>query len=179
MPLTEYCPISSVPVTMSDRASTEKSFNDLQTAYRSELLPTVVDNWGELLRTGRRYVLHVQLLLWNAVHCGHGRPIQRLFDSIFETTHQVSGTTTVNTFTEPTEVGCIRFIRTHRNTFEKTRESKFRHSLQFSLFPRQKGIQRVLLLQFKDNKFFIDGGRVFFIIPYIIELVTNRLGVAT
>ena len=44
MPLTEYCPISSAPVTMSDRASTEKSFNDLQTAYRSELLPTVVDN---------------------------------------------------------------------------------------------------------------------------------------
>ena len=44
MPLTEYCPISSAPVTMSDRASTEKSFNDLQTAYHSELLPTVVDN---------------------------------------------------------------------------------------------------------------------------------------
>ena len=44
MLLTECCPISSAPVTMSDRASTEKSFNDLQTAYRSELLPTVVDN---------------------------------------------------------------------------------------------------------------------------------------
>ena len=44
MPLTEYWPISSAPVTMSDRASTEKSFNDLQTAYHAELLPTVVDN---------------------------------------------------------------------------------------------------------------------------------------
>ena len=73
----------------------------------------------------------------------------------------------------------VRFIRTHRNTFEKTRESKFRHSLQFSLFPRQKGIQRVLLLHFKDNKFFIGGGCVFFMIPYIIELVTKQLGVAT
>ena len=91
----------------------------------------------------------------------------------------MSGTTTVNTFTEPTEVGCIRFIRTHRNTFEKTRESKFRHSFQFSLFLRQKVYKRALLLYFKDNKFFIDGGPVFFIIPYIIELVTKQLGVAT
>ena len=45
-----------------------------------------------------------------------------------------------------------------------------------SIFLRQKGIQRVLLLHYKDNKFFIDGGRVFFIIPDIIELVTKQLG---
>ena len=33
---------------MSDRASTEKAFNDLLTAYRKECLPGITDNFNEL-----------------------------------------------------------------------------------------------------------------------------------
>ena len=36
--------LANIKCTMSDRASTEKSFDDLLTAYHSEL-----DNWSELL----------------------------------------------------------------------------------------------------------------------------------
>ena len=36
--------LANIKCTMSDKASTEKSFNDLLIAYCSEMLPTVVDN---------------------------------------------------------------------------------------------------------------------------------------
>ena len=51
--------LANIKCTMSDRASTEKSFNDLLTAYRSEILPTVVDNWGELLLEQREAMAHM------------------------------------------------------------------------------------------------------------------------
>ena len=34
---------------MSDRASVERSFNELLTEYRATILPTVVDGWSDLL----------------------------------------------------------------------------------------------------------------------------------
>ena len=33
---------------MSDRAATEKAFNDLLSQYRSEILPTVIQEWEQL-----------------------------------------------------------------------------------------------------------------------------------
>ena len=33
---------------MSDRAATEKAFNDLLSHYRSEILPTVIQEWEQL-----------------------------------------------------------------------------------------------------------------------------------
>lgn len=33
---------------MSDRASTEKTFNNLLEEFRSTILPEVVDNWNDL-----------------------------------------------------------------------------------------------------------------------------------
>ena len=41
--------LASIKSTMSDRASVEKSFNELLASYRSEILPLVVHNWSELL----------------------------------------------------------------------------------------------------------------------------------
>ena len=40
--------VTRIKSTMSDRASTEMSFNELLTNYRAEILPLVVKNWEEL-----------------------------------------------------------------------------------------------------------------------------------
>ena len=171
--------LANIKCTMSDRASTEKSFNDLLTAYRSEILPTVVDNWGELLLEQREamarmynFFCGMHFIVGMADHTAEAL-------RLFEIAHQESETTTVSTSTEPTEAGCIRFIRTACKAFEKRGDQKSGHPLQFSSFLKQKGIQRVPLVHFKGNRFniiFIDGGRVFFLRPYIIEFLTKQLG---
>ena len=171
--------LANIKCTMSDRASTEKSFNDLLTAYRSEILPTVVDNWGELLLEQREamarmynFFCGMHFIVGMADHTAEAL-------RLFEITHQESETTTVSASTEPTEAGCIRFIRTACKAFEKRGDQKSGHPLQFSSFLKQKGIQRVPLVHFKGNRFniiFIDGGRVFFLRPYIIEFLTKQIG---
>ena len=40
--------VAQIKSTMSDQASTEKSFNELLADYRVEVLPLVVENWKEL-----------------------------------------------------------------------------------------------------------------------------------
>ena len=75
--------LANIKCTMSDRASTEKSFNDLLTAYRPEILPTVVDKWGELLLEQREamscmynfFVECTSLWAWQTT-------LQRLFGSL-------------------------------------------------------------------------------------------------
>ena len=93
--------LANIKCTMSDRASTEKSFNDLLTAYRSEILPTVVDNWGELLLEQREamarmynFFCGMHFIVGMADHTAEAL-------RLFEIAHQESETTTVSTSTEP------------------------------------------------------------------------------
>ena len=158
MLLTEYWPISSAPCLIEPA---QKSLSDLLTAYRSEILPTVVDNWGELLLEQREamarmynFFCGMHFIVGMADHTAEAL-------RLFEIAHQESETTTVSTSTEPTEAGCIRFIRTACKAFEKRGDQKSGHPLQSSSFLKQNGIQRVLLVHFKGNRFniiFIDGG---------------------
>ena len=51
---------------MSDRANTEKSFNELLANYQAEILPLVVKNWEELSQKEKEsmsemYHLNVQM----------------------------------------------------------------------------------------------------------------------
>ena len=93
----------------------QKSFNDLLTAYRSELLPTVVDNWGELIIEQKEAMYRMHNFF-----CGMDF-IVGVADqfSTFWNSPEVK-TTTAST-AEPTEVGCIGslVIRTVCNLFEK------------------------------------------------------------
>lgn len=43
-----YSILANIRDTMSDRASTEKTFNKLLEEFRSTILPEVVDNWNDL-----------------------------------------------------------------------------------------------------------------------------------
>ena len=46
--------LSKIKNTMSDRAATEKAFNDLLSHYRSEILPTVIEEWEQLSNEERQ-----------------------------------------------------------------------------------------------------------------------------
>ena len=46
--------LSKIKNTMSDRAATEKAFNDLLSCYRSEILPTVIQEWEQLSNEERQ-----------------------------------------------------------------------------------------------------------------------------
>ena len=168
--------LANIKCTMSDRACTEKSFNDLLTAYHYEILPTVVDNWGELLLEQREamarmynFFCGMHFIVGMAEHTAEAV-------RLFEIAHRESETTTVSTITEPTEAGCIRFIVTACKAFEKQGDQKSGRPLQFLSFLKQKGIQTVPLVHFRFNIIFIDGGRVFFLHPYIIEFLMKQLG---
>lgn len=64
-----YSILANIRDTMSDRASTEKTFNKLLEEFRSTILPEVVDNWN-----GKKVVLQTkQLLLWFAFTGRNGR----------------------------------------------------------------------------------------------------------
>jgi hypothetical protein len=43
-----YQILANIRDTMSDRASTEKTFNSLLEQFRNDILPDVIDNWNEL-----------------------------------------------------------------------------------------------------------------------------------
>lgn len=43
-----YSILANICDTVSDRASTEKTFNNLLEEFRSTILPEVVDNWNDL-----------------------------------------------------------------------------------------------------------------------------------
>lgn len=43
-----YSILANIRDTMSDRASTEKTFNNLLEEFRSTILPEIVDNWNDL-----------------------------------------------------------------------------------------------------------------------------------
>ena len=65
--------VTRIKSTMSDRASTEKSFSELLANYQAEILPLVVKKLGRAVTKGKRiYVRDVQLLLQHSFHCFYG-----------------------------------------------------------------------------------------------------------
>ena len=115
----------------------------------------------------------MQLLLWDALHCGYGTPIQRLFDFLRSLTRSQKLPLSVHlqNLLKQAALGLLELPANHLKTI------KIQTPLTIFIIPKTKGIQRVLLVHFKDNIIFIDGGHVFFLCPYIIELVTKQLGV--
>lgn len=49
-----YSILANIRDTISDRASTEKTFNKLLEEFRSTILPEVVDNWNDLDDMGKK-----------------------------------------------------------------------------------------------------------------------------
>ena len=60
--------VSKLKNTMSDRHSAEKLFNEMLQDYRSEILPTIAENWNEMTE-----IKNEQFFLWPPLYCWTSR----------------------------------------------------------------------------------------------------------
>ena len=164
--------VARIKSTMSDRASTEKSFNALLADYRAEVLPLVVKNWEELSQKeketmsemynffgGIHFVVSMAETTSEAIH-------------LFEKAHHED-------VSENTEAGTIRLIRTACKAFERRGDEKSGCAVQFHTYLRRLGITNVHLAHFRGNRFnivFLNGARVFYLHRHMIEFLTKVWG---
>ena len=162
--------LSKIKNTMSDRAATEKAFNDLLSHYRSEILPTVIEEWEQLSNEERQSMSR----MYN-FYCGmhfvtnmaeHASEAMRLFE---------------NAYSDNTNTECraVRLIRLVCKAFQKRADEKSGYPIQFGTYLRRHGIENVPLAQFRGNRFniiFLDGARVYYLHKQIIDFLKNCLG---
>lgn len=168
--------ISNIKCTMSDRASTQKSFNSLLAKYRAEILPSVITNWDNLTTDEMLSMSHMHnfycgmhLVVNMAEHASESlRLIERDHNSKY-------------TFNNGSESGALRLIRTVCKAFEKRGCGKSGYPLQFKSFLKRKGMAKNPLIHFRGNRFnviFANGARVYTLRNnyYIIDFLKTVWG---
>ena len=173
--------LASIKSTMSDRASVEKSFNELLASYRSEILPLVVHNWSELLEDeqlsmARMYNFFCGMHLVVSI----AEYTSEAF-KLFETAH-FAGEPAGSAHAGPiitSEPGTLRLIRTACKAFQRRGDEKSGCPLQFSSFLKSKGINHVPLKHFKGNRYniiFYNGRGVYYLRNHIVEFLESVWG---
>jgi len=162
--------LSRIKSTMTDRAATEKAFNDLLSQYRSEILPTVLQEWEKLSDEERQSMSR----MYN-FYCGmhfvtnmaeHTSEAMRLFENAYSDDNN-------------NECRTVRLIRLVCKAFQRRADEKSGYPIQFGTYLRRHGIESVPLAQFRGNRFniiFLDGARVYYLHKHIIDFLTNCLG---
>ena len=164
-----YKILSNIKNTMSDRASTEKAFNNLLEKYRSNLLPDIMDGWNEMTEEEKGLCSHVNnffcglhLLVGMADTC---EAALKKFEGNYLNGESVGSSADpyLRNF-QKNESGSLRLIRTCCKAFAPGQDEKNGVSLQFNLF--LKGRQnKNHIVRFKHNRFnlvFALGNAVFY-----------------
>ena len=124
---------------MSDRAATEKAFNDLLSQYRSEILPTVIQEWEQLSDEERQSMSR----MYN-FYCGmhfvtnmaeHASEAMRLFENAYSDDNN-------------TECKAVHLITLVCKAFQRRADEKSGYPIQFGTYLRRHGIESVPLAQF-------------------------------
>ena len=165
--------VMRIKSTMSDRANTEKSFNELLANYRAEILPLVVKNWEELSQKEKESMSEMYNFF-----CGIHSMAETTSEAIrlFEKAHYKNSDLEVS---ENTEAGTIRLIRTACKAFERRGDEKSGCAVQFHTYLRRLGVKKVHLAHFRGNRFnivFLNGARVFYLHKHMIEFFTKVWG---
>ena len=94
--------LSKIKNTMSDRAATEKAFNDLLSRYRSEILPTVIQEWKQVSNEERQSMSRMYNF-YCGMHC-----VTNMAEHASEAMHLFE-----NAYSDDTNTGCraVRLIR--------------------------------------------------------------------
>lgn len=168
--------ITNIKSTMSDRASTQKSFNSLLADYRAHILPNVMENWGDLSDSERQ-----SLSQMHNFYCGmhlvvnmaeHTSETLKLIERNYEDTSKFA-------FNTDNEAGTLRLIRTACKAFEKRGDEKSGCPLQFSAYLKRKGVAKSPLIHFRGNRFnvlFANGARVYNLHSHIVDFLQNVWG---
>ena len=131
--------VMRIKSTMSDRANTEKSFNELLANYRAEILSLVVKNWEELSQKEKESMSEMYNFF-----CGIHFVVSMAETTseairLFEKAHHKDSDLEVS---ENTEAGTIRLIRTACKAFERRGDEKTGCAVQFHTYLRRLELKR-------------------------------------
>lgn len=163
--------LMNISNTMSDRASAQKSFNEMLEAYRKEVLPEVASNWSDL-SVDEQDSMTTMYHFFCGVHLSgnmaeHAAEAIRLFETSYRENDDLPAVQ---------ECGPIRLVRTTCKAFERRGSEKAGYPIKFAVFLKRKGICKVPLVHFKGNRFnilFYNAACVFFLRELITEFLTS------
>ena len=170
--------VAKIKNTMSDRHVVQKKFNSLLEDYRLEILPVVIQEWGQLTATEQDHVstlnnffcgMHVlvgmadttskTLLHWESAH----------FDSTVGSTRTGAGFPS-------SESGVVRLIRTTCKAMGRHGSEQSGVYQPFTTFLKSNNIKHNPLSPFKGNRFnilFYDAGVVFYLSSLIKKFLLD------
>ncbi|XP_055956022.1 uncharacterized protein LOC130012338, partial [Patella vulgata] len=140
---------------MSDRASTEKLFNNLFTQYRGNFCSKLVENWSDLSDSERNIHLNI-----NHFFCGlhlltgladKSASELKKFEEMYFKTYSAQTFKTASSFL-PNGPGCVRLVRTICKAFTKGGDEKSGCYLPFKLYLKSLGISKLPLTPFHGNR---------------------------
>ena len=158
--------VTKIKNTMSDRASTQKSFNHILEEYRASTLPTAIRNWETLTEMEKstmcemyHFFCGMHLVVNMAEHTAEVLKLFESADGVMDT-----------------ESGTVRLVRTTCKAFQRRGCEKSGCPLQFTTYLKSQGIDTNPLIHFKGNRFnilFANGGRVYYLQKHIINFLTK------
>lgn len=160
---------------MSDRAQVQKSFNEMLAAYRTNILPTVIEDWNDLndftemewqsMSQMYHFFCGMHVVVNMAEHASESL---KLFENALNDSEA-----------QQPDAGTIRLIRTACKSFEKWGDEKSGYQLQFTTYLKKQGIETNPFIHFRGNRFnvvFANGGRVYYLREHIINFLTKTWG---
>eukprot|EP00117_Sycon_ciliatum_P014482 scpid72751/ scgid14724/ len=160
--------VAKIKNTMSDRCSVQKSFNDLLTDYRAEILPSVVEGWTQLQDDERSAMIKM-----NNFFCGlhyivgladQASKSLREWEDIRFGSEKI-GANEVHGVYDTKESRVVRLIRTATSAFEKHGNEQAGVVGDFHAFLSQSNTQ-LPLSEFRGNRNYIvfyNGAGIFFL----------------
>ena len=171
--------IVNIKNTMSDRASTEKLFNELLFQYRSELVPHIVQGYESMSPNEQTSVKKINLF------CGLHLMIA-LADSFCSTLKAQESSNEVGAaavselkpFIKKSEAAAVRFVRTCCKLFAPGGQDQFGVHVDFSDYVKNHG-KKNMLVDFRHHRFnilFYDGAVAFYLAREINDFITKVHG---
>lgn len=178
--------ICNLKNTMSDRASTEKLFNEILTEYRSSLLPEIVDNFDKLseddiisAKQMNNFFCGLHLLISLAeVTAKCLKPLENFDDPI-----GAEADKSTRLFIKTSESSIMRYIRTSCKLFAKSVKLNNDNNCfgAFTAYLQTLNMNNVLV-EFLNNRFnivFYDAEAVYYLSSSMTNFIENVHGIST
>ncbi|XP_071501590.1 uncharacterized protein [Diadema antillarum] len=174
--------IANIKNTMSDRHVAEKKFNKLLKDYRQDLLPEIVDGWGEMNDAEKE-----QFTSMNNFFCGlhylvgladYASKTIKAWEEMIFGNDRVGAESLGGMHVERGECGTVRLVRTVCKSVQDRGCARSGKPVEFRTFLKSKGIEHVPLAPFKGNRFnilFLNSGGVFFLRSELKEFCEEQV----
>lgn len=177
-----YRILSGIKNTMSDRASTEKKFNELLEEYRLNILSNVIEGWADMTEDEHisvsrmnNFFCGLHLLVGTADTCAE---TLRKFETCSFKGEKVGAQCENSDEIVPQEAGVIRLIRTCSKAFERGVDKKSGCFLDFQTYCSQHQVP-TLFVRYRHNRFnifFLLAQYVYFHRERIVDFLKEKHG---